>query len=306
MKNPKTILLTLAVLAASICPLTSSAETVDNATVLKMLSKGYTSDIIIGYIDAAQESAFTADMDAIDALIAAGADSQLITYIQQCVKKSTPSLNGMYWWNANNGQPVKLNLSALAKEEKGIGGRLLSSVVSIAGTAAGISTGSLGGISAAWIAGDVLASSNFKSEKLTIHGERATTVVIGSNPVFRFAIPTAEILTDNPANFWYYQWLTGVQTPSEFQLIRLSTKGKGKKAKRVFPSGLTWTAAGFSTSSQNEGKDLVDFSVRQINDNLYEITFPEGLEPGEYAFFYRNALSEAIKDHLSAFDFSVE
>lgn len=282
----------------------ASADMVTNESILKMLEKGYTTEIIMGFIDGADECEITADMDAIDALMAAGADTELITFLQKKAKADHKAMNGLYWWNTGD-KPQKLNIVALSKESKGFGGSLLGAAVGIAGTAVGVSTGSVGAIAGSWIAGDFLSSSGFKSEKLIISGAQAHMKIAGGSPVFRFVIPDAENMNVNPADMWYYTWLASVQSPNEFQLVRLQQKGKGNKAKRAFPSGMKWTAAGFSSSSDIAGQDLVDFEVRQVNNNTYEISFPNGLEPGEYAFFYRNAMSELLKDHLSAFDFSV-
>ena len=296
-------LLLLSFLFASI---SANAEMVTNESILKMLGKGYSTEIIKGFIEGADECQLTADMDAIDALLAAGADTELITYFQKKAKAENKAMNGLYWWNTADNKPQKLNIVALSKESKGFGGNLLGAAVGIAGTAVGVSTGSMGAITGSWIAGDFLSSAGFKSDKLVIAGAQAHMKVGDSNPVFRFIIPDSESLNVNEADMWYYTWLASVQSPNEFQLVRLKQKGKGDKAKRTFPSGMKWTAAGFSSSSDVAGQDLVDFEVRQINNHTYEISFPNGLEPGEYAFFYRNAMSELLKDHLSAFDFSVE
>lgn len=169
----------------------------------------------------------------------------------------------------------------------------------------GVSTGSLGAATGGWIAGTVLASSDFKSDKLVIKGEHARVKMTERNPTFRFVLPTEDDYTANAAHLWYYTWMSGIQTPAEFQLIKLKSKGKDKKARRVFPSGLSWSAAGFSTTKDADIASLVEFDIKQINDNTYDITIPDGLEPGEYVFFYRNALAERLKEHLSAFDFSI-
>lgn len=296
----------LLLIMLSLASIGASAEMVNNESVLKMLGKGYSTEIIKGFIEGADECQLSADMDAIDALLAAGADTELITYFQKKAQSENKAMNGLYWWNTADNKPQKLNIVALSKESKGFGGSLLGAAVGIAGTAVGVSTGSVGAITGSWIAGDFLSSAGFKSDKLVIAGAQAHMRVGNTNPVFRFIIPDTESMNVNPADMWYYTWLASVQSPNEFQLVRLKQKGKGDKAKRTFPSGMKWTAAGFSSSSEIAGQDLVDFEVRQINNHTYEISFPNGLEPGEYAFFYRNAMSELLKDHLSAFDFSVE
>lgn len=282
---------------------TISAEVVTNETVLTMLSKGYPAEVIIGFIENADECQLNADMESIDALMAAGASTEVISYLMQKVKKDNTLMHGLYWMN--NGSPEKVNIVSLMKESKSLGGSFLGTAVGIAGTAVGVSTGSIGALAGSWIAGDFLSSSGFKSEKLYLKGEHATTKTYDKNPVFKFVLPTQETTDIMPGDLWYYTWLCSVQSPSEFQLIKLDSKGKDKKAKRSFPSGLKWSTAGFSTEKEAYDNKLVEFQVKQLNNSTFEISFPNGLQPGEYAFFYRNALTEALKDHLSAFDFSV-
>lgn len=282
----------------------ANAEVITNESIIQMLSKGYSTEIITGFIENADECALTADMESIDALMAAGADSYLITFIQKRVKTDFGATDGLYWWNTG-GKPQKVNIVAISKESKGFGGRLLGSAVRVAGTVAGVNAGSSGAITGSWIAGDVLSSANFKSDKLIIKGAQAHLRVADTNPVFRFVIPTSTEASFNPADLWYYSWLSGIQSPNEFQLIRLQLKGKGNKANRAFPTGLKWGVGGFSKDTQDANQEIVDFEIRQINNHTYEIFFPNGLEPGEYAFFYRDSENIFFREHLSAFDFSV-
>lgn len=67
---------------------------------------------------------------------------------------------------------------------------------------------------------------------------------------------------------------------------------------------MTWSAGGFSTTDENSRKNLIDFDVNKVKEGVYEITFSQPLEPGEYAFFYKNTASEYLKG-LSAFDFTI-
>lgn len=281
-----------------------NAEIINNESIIKMLGKGYDTEIIIGFIDGAEECELKAGMEEVDALIEAGADASLVKYIQKRAKLDNNALDGLYWWNTG-AKPQKLNITALSQESKGIGGSLLGGAARIAGTAVGFATGSVGAMTGSWIEGDLLSSSGFKSDKLVIPGESAH-LKVNTNPVFRFVIPDAETAQSNVADAWYHIWMASIQSPNEFQLIKLQQKGKGGKAKRTFPSGMKWSAAGFSSSSNVVGDEIVEFEVKQINNRVYEISFPAGLEVGEYAFFYRNANNPLIREHLSAFDFSVQ
>lgn len=298
----KKLFLTIAVIASSI---TSYADVLNSETILRMLEKGYSTPVIINQIENAEEVTLSSQLDYLDMLMAAGADQNLILYIQNYNKeqqKQSFSLEaGLYWFNPDN-QNIQLLVSPVQKKENNIGGKLLGGLASVGGTVLGATTGSVGLASTGWITGDILSSSSFKSDKLYIPGEHSNIEVTTTTPVFRFIKPGSDISTGN--DMWYHLWLASVQSPSEFQLIKLEPKGKGSKANRQFPSKMTWSAAGFSTSNETSKKNLVDFKVAQVENGVYEISFDQPLEPGEYAFFYKNTTSELLKG-LSAFDFTV-
>lgn len=301
----KKIFSSILALAMGVSAFTVSADIVNNESILALLSKGYDTEIIISFIDGAEECELKAGIEEIDALKTAGADSDLIKYILKKAKLDNNALDGLYWWNTGD-KPQKLNIVAIAKESKGMGGGLLGNAIKGAGTIGGALMGSSGAITGSIIAGDFLSSSGFKSDKLVVPGESAHLKVTSNNPVFRFVIPDAETAAATNANdSWYKVWMSSIQSPNEFQLIKLQLKGKGGKAKRTFPTGLKWSAAGFSSSSNVAGDEIVEFEIKQINNRVYEISFPNGLEAGEYAFFFRDANNPLFKDHLSVFDFCV-
>ena len=64
-----------------------SAEVVNNATIIKMLQKGYSTPVITNYIEEAEDVELTSNLEALDALMESGADSNLIAYVQEKVKK---------------------------------------------------------------------------------------------------------------------------------------------------------------------------------------------------------------------------
>lgn len=294
--------LSAALLAAVMAVPAFAAGKVTTQSVVDMLGKGYTSEIIINYVEGADDVALTSELEDIDALMAAGADPALISFVQKYAKKDKEGKTGIYWWNTSDGKPQKVNLVSIEQKTSKLGGGLLGAAVGVAGTVAGVATGSGATIAGSWIAGDVLSTSGFKSDKLYIPGEHAHLKVNTTEPVFRFTLPQDDSFSPSD---WVNLWLGAVQSPNEFQLIRLESKGKGEKCNRAFPANLKWGTMGFSTQNTSAMKNLVDFEVRQVNNKVYEIYFPSGIEPGEYAFFYRNATHPLVKDHLSAFDFTV-
>ena len=102
---------------------------------------------------------------------------------------------------------------------------------------------------------------------------------------------------------WYYQWMNSIQSPNEFECIKLDVKEK--KKKRTLPSGMSFSVAGFGANSSGK-KNVVDFEIKSINNTTFEVTFPNGLEPGEYCFFYKNYQNEWFAQNICCFDFSVK
>lgn len=153
--------------------------------------------------------------------------------------------------------------------------------------------------------GAALGGGNIKSESLALLGTHAAVVLSGaqaSNPTFRFYFPKTDMDAFNgQADIWYYQWMNSIQSPNEFECIKL----KEKKNKRTLPSGLSFSVAGFGSSSEGK-KNVIDFEIKTINNTTFEVTFPNGLEPGEYCFFYKNYQNEWFAQNICCFDFSVQ
>lgn len=278
-----------------------SAEVVNNATIIKMLQKGYSTPVITNYIEEAEDVELTSNLEALDALMEAGADSNLIAYVQEKVKKMNSLEPGLYWYNTD--KPVKLTIDPLDLRANGIKGKI-NSLVESASNAIRFKKGSKD--AEEWLSADVLTDPGFKSDNLVLGGEHSDVVINTTDPVFRLYKLGPNGSYIDLDNSWYNKWLAGVQTPTEFQVIKLTPKGSGEKAVRQFPSNLSWTNTGFSTKKDKSKKNLIDFKVRKVKDNIYEITFDKPLEPGEYVFFYKDATQANIKNHLSAFDFTIE
>lgn len=94
--------------------------------------------------------------------------------------------------------------------------------------------------------------------------------------------------------------MNDIQSPNEFQCIKM----KQKKTKRTLPAGLKFTIGGFTSNTAN--KDIIDFQIDEINNNTFEVSFPDGIEKGEYCFFYKNMNNQWFSEHICAFDFSVQ
>ena len=284
-------------------------DVVTNETVLELLKDGFSSEEIIGAIENSSTRTITYDINFMRQLKQAGADVSLTKYLQQIAKKDM-GYEGVYLWNpVNGGKPEKVYRTNFEKEGKGfnlgkIGAAALGSYV--AGSVFG---GHLpkGGEAAAVAAGTaVLMSSGKDIQKLVLPGLKAK-VTASTQPVFRFYFNN-----DNQNQFspesgnWYEMVMNNIQSPNEFQLIKLDVKTKKKGGKRTFPEKMSYTIMGFE--GDNSGKrQMMDFEVKTINNNTFEVIFNEPLEPGEYCFFYKSGLNNKYFQVAPfGFDFSVQ
>ena len=302
----KNFLITLVMLLSSLNGFAQN-ETIDNQTVLDLLKEGFTSELIISTIETASTRTISWSIDYMRQLKEAGADNDLIMYIQK-IGKTDYGYEGVYWWNAGE-KPMKLHRVAFEKEKKGFN---LGTIGAIAGTAYGV--GNIvggrrvsGGEAAAVTAGvGVMMSSGKDIQKLAIMGKNAKMVMSGENgrrPVFRFYLPKKDInsFAKESDNYWFYSVMNEIESPNEFQVVKM----KQKKNRRIFPEKMSYTVAGFSGSNAST-REIIDFQVNDINNNTFEVTFNQDLEPGEYVFFWKNGLSnEMFKQHVFGFDFTV-
>lgn len=279
-------------------------DEISNSTIIDLLKDGFSSEEIIGMIETSSTRTIQYNIDFMREMKAAGADATLTTYIQK-IAKADFGYEGVLWWNTGS-KPVKIYRSQFEKEQKGFSlGTLAAAAVT------GVVLGSVvsgsepsSGVAAATGAGAILLASTGKDiEKLCIMGVTSKNVVKTTQPVFRFYLPKKD-----PASFakeadnWYYSIMNNVQSPNEFQVVKM----KQKKNRRLFIDGASWTVAGFSGSNA-KGRVVVDFEINEINNNTFEISFKQPLEPGEYVFFWKNGLgNELFKQHVFGFDFTIE
>ena len=296
----------------AVASLTASAqnEAVTNQTVLDLLKEGFSSEEIIGAIQNSTTRTITFDINFMRELKAAGADKDLTTFLQK-IAKTDMGYEGVVLWNpAGGGKPEKVYRTNFEKESKGFS---LGTIAGIAGAAYGV--GSLvggrkvsGGEAAAVTGGlTLMASSGKEIQKLIIPGTKAK-VTTGRQPVFRFYFNgkgEGQSFESNTAN-WYEMVMNSIQSPNEFQLIKMDVKENKKGGRRLFPSSMSYTVAGFSGTNTST-REMINFDIKTINNNTFEVTFKEPLEPGEYCLFYKSGLSNKyFQAQPFGFDFSVE
>lgn len=296
-------LMIVCAMALSTQVMNAQDEVVTNALIIQLLDEGFSDDEIIGFIESASTREVKSDLQSMRELKQHNASSDLITYIQK-IAKTDFGYDGVYWWNVSDGgKPQKLYRSSFTREEKKAGIGAFGSAV--LGSVVGDIVGGVGSTVQGAIIGAAIGEGKIKSESLILSGKQAAVVLSGdqaSNPVFRFYFPKTDMDAFNgQADSWYFNWLNDIQSPNEFECVKL----KEKKGKRTLPSGLKFSVAGFGSSSEGK-KNVVDFEIKSINNTTFEVTFPNGLEPGEYCFFYKNIQNKWFVQNICCFDFSVQ
>lgn len=279
-------------------------DDITNETILQLLKEGFNSEEVKGAIETSSTRIINYNIDFMRKLKAAGADSDLITYIQKIAKVDN-GFEGVMWWNTGD-KPVKVYRSQFEKEQKGFS---LGTLAAAALTGAVVGTTLSGtlpssGAGAALGAGAVLLASTGKDvEKLCIMGASSKNVIRTAKPVFRFYLPKHDPQSfKKEADNWYYSVMNEIQSPNEFQVVKMTQK----KNRRVFVDGASYSIAGFEGKNA-KGRVVVDFQIKEINNNTFEVTFPQDLAPGEYVFFWKNGLgNELFKQHVFGFDFRIE
>jgi hypothetical protein len=311
----KKLLLVFA-LMANIIGANAQNDAINNETILQLLSEGFSSEEIIGAIENSTERSITYSLDFMRQLKTAGADANLTTYIQK-VAKTDFGYEGIMWWNpSDGGKPKKVYRTQFEKESKsmnlgtlalaGAGALLVGSAVSGSKVS--------DGVAAATTAGAILMMSTGKDvQKLMLPGTTSKIQMTGQNgryPVFRFYFPKEQTRSfEKTADNWYQIVMASIESPNEFQCIKMDVKQpnkKGKGGRRLFPQNMSYSIAGFEGTNASN-RNIIDFEITDINNSTFEVSFPKGLEPGEYVFFYKGGLnSDSFKEHPFGFDFSVK
>ena len=298
-----------AMFVASVFTANAQNDEVSNQTVLDLLKEGFTSEEIIGAIENSTTRTITFDINYMRQLKAAGADASLTSYLQKIAKVDN-GYEGVILWNpVGGGKPTKIYRCNFEKAKKGFN---LGTAAAIAGAAYGV--GNIvggrhvsGGEAAAVTAGlGVMMSSGKDIQKMMLPGSKAK-IKTSRQPVFRFFFKKADNASFNSEHAnWYEMVMNDIQSPNEFQLIKMQVKDSKKGGRRLFPSSMSYTVAGFSGTNAST-REMVNFEINPINNNTFEVTFSQPLEPGEYCFFYKSGLqNKYFQTQPFGFDFSVE
>lgn len=300
----KNLILTLMLALFTMTSASAQNDVMDNNAVITLLKEGFTAEEIIGAIETSSTRTIKYSIDFMRELKAAGATPELTTYIQK-IAKTDFGYEGIYWWNTGD-KPKKMLRSQFEKEEKGfnLGTLAAAAVVGVAVGSAVSGHAPSSGVAAATGAGAVLLSSTGKEiKKLCIMGQTSRTPITTRRPTFRFYLPKHETMSfSKEANNWYEFVMNDIQSPNEFQVVKM----KAKKNRRVFTDNASYSIAGF-TGTNNKDRVVIDFQVNEINNNTFEVTFNEDIEPGEYVFFWKNGLgNEVFRQYVFGFDFTIQ
>lgn len=284
-------------------------EAVTNQSVIDLLKEGFSSEEIKGAVENSTTRTLTFDINYMRELKAAGATQDLITYLQK-IAKTDSGYEGLVLWNpVDGGKPVKVYRTNFEKEEKGFNLGTLAAVAGVAwGVGSAVGGRSVSGGEAAAVAGGLtlMATSGKEIQKLVIPGA-TSKVKTSTKPVFRFFFNKEEGKSFNQDSGNLYEMvMNGIQSPNEFQLIKMQTKTTKKGGRRLFPSSMSYTVAGFEGTNAST-REMVNFEINTINNNTFEVTFSQPLEPGEYCFFYKSGLNNKyFQAQPFGFDFTVE
>jgi hypothetical protein len=125
-----------------------------------------------------------------------------------------------------------------------------------------------------------------KKSKLQIAGIRANYVVKPGVEFYLFfessntSLNSSQNKEDqtNPYNIFLTKNPEAV-SPNDFLVIKCSIRGKS----REFQAG---SVSVFGEKGGIDGRQVVDFQYKKIAKNLFKLTFPDGVEAGQYIFYY--------------------
>lgn len=134
---------------------------------------------------------------------------------------------------------------------------------------------------------------------------------LGSSPIIYFCFADGKKALNKAGSNQdsdYFSQLIGNQTavsPNEFKLIKLKTQGNS----RTYVSGSIKASTGAADVSIAD-EYIVNFKYTQVAENTYKLSFPNGLAPGEYCFYYlsnhgTNPYFGAAYNNIKVYDFGV-
>ena len=133
-------------------------------------------------------------------------------------------------------------------------------------------------------------------QKMSVSGKAANLQLSNRKPVFYFVFTAAE----KNLNQQMPSWFDNATSPNEFVLVKFNG---GKNNNREITTG---SANSYSGSVQGiDDKQKQSFQSKKLAKGVYQITFENSLEPGEYCFMYAGAIVKNA-GNPKVYDFGVK
>ena len=246
------------------------AQVFDNGSVIALHKAGLGPDVIIAKVRALPCN-YDISTDGLIALKSAGIGQDVIV---EMVEKCTGSLRAQGVGNAAT-DPASSHAPGIYLALDGEKGPKLAPVRPAA--SAGIKFTGNGSLLFPFMA------------KLTVPQGQAQIRVAGARPTFYFYFDS----DDRKVNTFGTAASVAAQSPNEFSLVRFRTD----KNTRQFVIG---RAQPFVEVLGIDPKNAIPFTIDEVGDGAFRVTFPTDLSPGEYGF-----ILPGEKSHFRIYDFSV-
>jgi hypothetical protein len=136
-----------------------------------------------------------------------------------------------------------------------------------------------------------------KVTRASIPGNEASIRATETSPTFYFYFEDRAVGLGKPTFFG------GISSPNQFVLVKLDKK-KNSRETTIHQESAIGGASGTNR------KASVTFKAERLKAGLYKVTFPQGLEEGEYAFMVSSGFAGAQQAGAASpyqiFDFGVD
>jgi hypothetical protein len=280
----------------------TNKETITNKTILDLKSAGISKEIMKSMISTATNYKFDTDAQSVIKLKKAGIDDEVISAM---IHKSSgeaanaPAIAKPVANNENSNVPATGIVPSEVLKSKGSGIYYMQAqeFIEIEPTVYSGKKESPG----------VLRSITYgiakSTTRRTLNTNEANLTVENKKPVFYFVFDKSNNSLNDQASGWF----SGVSSPNEFQLVKIIVK-KDKKTGKQTGREVETNASSYYSGSESgvSSKFKVNFKSKKIDEGIYELTFQEDLEAGEYCFMYAGANSDLGMNNPKVYDFAVK
>ncbi len=277
-------------------------ETITNKTILDLKSAGISKEIMKSMISSATSYKFDTDAQSVIKLKKAGIEDEVITAM---ITKSSGESTGAGAAASPAADAASSNVPATGivpsevLKSKGSGIYYLQSqeFVEIEPTVYS------GKKESARVLSSITYGIAKSTTRRTLNTNEANLSMENKRPVFYFVFDKSNKSLNDQASGWF----SGVSSPNEFQLVKIIVKKDKKTGKQVGREVETNASSYYAGSESGvSAKFKVNFKSKKVDEGVYELTFVEDLEPGEYCFMYAGANSDIGMNNPKVYDFAVK